>query len=107
MAPDEYPRSNDLDPFAAGRPEQRTVAADHADCPRPQCTREELDVIPIRAGIVREPHEHDEMRVQRDAIEHSAEFYARELRTDPTCHFAILRKDLRGHDKFEPIVDPG
>ena len=63
-----------VDTLVAGGPEQRPVTADDAVRPTRQRTFEELDVVSIRAGIVRELHRHGEERVEGDTIEHRTEF---------------------------------
>ena len=93
--PDKFPGRHDLDALVAGGPEQRPVTADDAVRPTRQRTFEKLYVVPVRAGIVRWLHGHDEERVQCDAIEHRTEFYAGELRADSGRYFAIFLEDLR------------
>ena len=67
---DELPGSHHVDPFVAGGAEQRTVTADDAVRPARHRAFKELDVVPIRAGIVGKVHGDDQKGMHCDAIEH-------------------------------------
>ena len=46
----------DFDPLVAGSTEQRSIAGDDAMGAGPERAREELDVLPVLTGIVRQSH---------------------------------------------------
>lgn len=79
MLREESPRRYDFNPLVAGRTEQRAIAGDDVLGPGPECARQELDVISILTGIVRQLHGQHEKRVQCDPIEHGRKVDSREL----------------------------
>ncbi len=91
---DESPRRHNLDAVVSGGPEQRAVTADDTVDSAPHRTLEEPDVIPIRAGIVRESHGYGEKRVQSNSVEHWANVDAGEPLADADGHFPVLVQDL-------------
>ena len=91
---DESPRRQNIDAVVSGRPEQRAVTADDTVGSAPHRTLEELDVIPIRAGIVRESHGYGEKRVQSDTVQYRANLNAGEPLADAVGDLPVLVQDL-------------
>ena len=73
MLLEESPWGHDFDSSVAGGSQQRPITADDALGASRQGTLEELDVVAIRTGIVRERRRNHEKRMHRDPIEQGAE----------------------------------
>ncbi len=68
---------------------------------------EELHVVAIRTGIVRETRRNHKKRMHRDPIEQGAEIDLGELLAEARCRSSILLEELRRDDKIEPVMESG